>query len=146
MSKIIQPYLYRFLCVSALNTVIDITVFNLLFFLIGDTKLLLVFIAVKGTSFIAAVSNSYIWNRRWTFKEINTTVQGKGLLKQFRQFLGINVTALIFNISIASIVFIFIQDVFQSHSITTNISAIAGSISGMLINLNGYRRLFLYKS
>lgn len=126
---------------SAINTVVDIAVFNLLFFVVGDTKSLAVFTIIKGVAFLAAVTNSYMWNSRWTFKATNTT-KGVNRISQFGKFFGINITALLVNVSVASFVFLVIQDIVQSHLIATNASALAGSISGMLINLKGYKRLF----
>jgi putative flippase GtrA len=124
--------------------VVDVAVFNFLFFIIGDTKSLLFFIVIKGVAFIAAVTNSYIWNSKWTFKE-NKFVAGTNKLTQFTKFLGINTAALLVNVSVASAVFLIVQDIVQNHLIATNISAIAGSVSGMLINLKGYKRLFTKK-
>lgn len=56
----------KFLLVGALNTFLDLAVLNFLMWVFGIYAG--VFFAVfKGTSFLAAATNSYFWNKLWTF-------------------------------------------------------------------------------
>lgn len=58
-----MPQILRFALVGVLNTAIDFLLFALLFYL-GHWPLLL----ANATGFIAAVANSYLLNRSWTFR------------------------------------------------------------------------------
>ena len=135
--------LHRFLIVSALNTVIDIAVFNLLFLFAENSKSVLVFSIIKAVAFTFAVTNSYIWNSRWTYRETNMASRNLGeFAHKFGRFYAVNLTSLALNVSAAAIAFYFVQDMFSSHFISSNLSALVGSLSGMVINYRGYKKVF----
>jgi glycosyltransferase involved in cell wall biosynthesis/putative flippase GtrA len=66
----------RFAVVGVMNAGVDLAVFNLLLFLgPGPSPALLV--VYNTFAVIAALINSYIWNRHWTFRERRPDVPGR---------------------------------------------------------------------
>lgn len=58
----------QFAAVGTLNSFIDIGVFNLETFLYGTSAISTPLFAVfKAISFLCATTNSFVWNRNWTF-------------------------------------------------------------------------------
>lgn len=58
----------QFAAVGTLNSFIDIGIFNLETFLYGGAGISTTMFAVfKAISFLCATTNSFIWNRNWTF-------------------------------------------------------------------------------
>jgi putative flippase GtrA len=58
----------QFAAVGTLNSFIDIGVFNLETFLYGTSIIgVLLFAVFKAISFLCATTNSFFWNRNWTF-------------------------------------------------------------------------------
>lgn len=74
----------RFLSVGVLNTLIDFGVFNLLLWL-GTNNYV-----AASLSFLAATTNSYIWNRSWTFSH----TKRRAVIPQFSLFLLSNLVGL----------------------------------------------------
>ena len=82
----------KFGCVGAANFAVDIGILNLLIFLSGSAAGV-IYIVFKVISFTFAVTNSYIWNKIWTFKKTDTKETGK----EFSQFIMVSVIGLILN-------------------------------------------------
>ena len=57
----------QFAAVGTLNSFIDIGVFNLETFFYGSLPGALLFAVFKAISFLCATTNSFFWNRNWTF-------------------------------------------------------------------------------
>jgi putative flippase GtrA len=92
---------YKFAVVGVFNTLIDFIVFlalTRLFVFFGDHVLY-----ANVISFTFAVSNSYILNRRWTFKSSEA-----GLTRQYIRFFVINLTGLGVN---TGLLYIFVYQV-----------------------------------
>ena len=89
----------RFLLVGALNTFIDLGVLNILIWLSGITAGLW-FSVFKALSFLVATTNSYFWNKHWTFEKGRNGFAAK----EFSKFLGVTAVGLSINVGIASIV------------------------------------------
>ena len=126
----------KFLLVGVLNTGIDFGVLNLLMFSTGITSGIY-YSVFKAISFICSVTNSYIWNKRWTFKK------GKSLeKKEFSKFFIISLMSFGVNIGVASILVNIIGPVGGVSSyIWANISALAAAGFTTLINFFGYKYL-----
>lgn len=124
----------KFVAVGGLNTLLDLGILNTLIFLSG--------IAVgwwysifKGISFIAAVINSYFWNKHWTFG-----VGGTASVKEFSQFFVVSLVGFGINISLAS----FVVNVIGSPENISlerwaNIGAFATTIVSLIWNFLGYK-------
>ena len=81
----------KFSAVGALGTVIDFGMLNLLVQLAGFPKVL-----ANVCSFSTAVVSNYIWNRVWVYPE----TRQESLVRQFGQFLAVNVVGLGLNTAI----------------------------------------------
>ena len=126
----------KFLLVGVLNTGIDFGVLNLLMFSTGITSGIY-YSVFKAISFICGVTNSYIWNKRWTFKK------GKSLeKKEFSKFFIISLMSFGVNICVASILVNIIGPIGGiSPYVWANISALAAAGFTTLINFFGYKYL-----
>jgi len=97
----------KFVLVGTLNTFVDWGVLNLLMFLanISSGPLYPVF---KGASFVVAISNSYFWNKFWTFKKTTLvaaeTTEKKSAGKEILQFLIVSLVGFGINVGLASLI------------------------------------------
>jgi len=66
----------RFATVGVMNAGVDLAVFNLLLFL-GPSPSPALLVVYNTCAVIAALANSYIWNRHWTFRERRPRVPGR---------------------------------------------------------------------
>ena len=125
----------KFGCVGAANFAVDIGILNLLIFLSG-TAAGVAYIAFKVISFIFAVTNSYLWNKIWTFKKTDTKETGK----EFGQFIMVSVIGLILNAAVAGFLVIIIGPM-GGISVKTwaSVSAAVASICVMAWNFLGYK-------
>lgn len=131
--------LMRFAVVGAFNTILDLTILNLLvyLFIVNDP---LVFSICKGVSFIIAVVNSFFMNKYFTF---NKKITSK---KDFYMFFVISIIGLFINILISSIMFYLLglyPNIISIHFIAT-ISGIIGAMFTMIINYISYS-YFVFK-
>lgn len=76
----------KFALVGMMNTVVDFTVFVLLYYG-GDWDVL----AANTSAYMIAVANSFLLNKYWTFAE---TRRSRAALPQFGLFLGFNLGGL----------------------------------------------------
>ena len=91
------PALYqfgKFAAVGALNTLIDLGVLNFLIIL-TDVSTGVYYSFFKAVSFLAAVGNSYFWNKFWTF-ESKAGAQGK----EFVSFVTVSFIGVLINTAI----------------------------------------------
>ena len=125
----------KFGCVGAANFAVDIGVLNLLIFLSGSAAGM-AYTLFKIISFIFAVTNSYIWNKIWTFKKVDTKETGK----EFGQFIMISVIGLILNAVIASVLVNVIGPLGGINAKTwASVSAAVASVCVMAWNFVGYK-------
>jgi len=125
----------KFGCVGAANFAVDIGILNLLIFLSG-TAVGAAYIAFKVISFTFAVTNSYIWNKIWTFKKVETKETGK----EFGQFIMISVIGLILNAAVAGFLVIVVGPKGGISAKTwASISAAVASLCVMAWNFIGYK-------
>jgi len=89
----------RFLLVGAFNTFIDLGILNVLIWLSGISSGIW-YSVFKGFSFLIATTNSYFWNKHWTFEKRGEIFAGK----EFSKFLMVTFIGLIVNVGIASLV------------------------------------------
>jgi len=105
-------------------------VLNFLIFLTGVASGL-PFGVFKGISFLVAATNSYFWNKRWTFRSNK---------KVFVQFLTVSTVGLFLNVSTASFLVNIVQPQFGlSEKVWANVGAINGTLVVMTWNFIGYK-------
>ena len=122
----------KFVLVGGLNTLIDLGILYLLMKITGIEKGL-GWSIFKGVSFTAAVINSYILNKFWTFKATGS----------FGKFFIISLIGFAINVGVASLVVNVIGNPFVYSGISDKLWAIAGSIIAtfctMAWNFIGYK-------
>jgi len=136
LSKIL-PVLYQFAkfgAVGALNSFIDFGVLNLLIFLFS-IKSGLWFSIFKAISFLTATTNSYFWNKYWTFESFK-----KPKVSEAAKFYTIAIIGGFLNISVASFIFSGInRPEFISVNLWANVAALGGILSAFIWNFLGYK-------
>jgi len=139
INKAIIYRLSRFLVVGILNTLIDLSVLNLLVFILNVSNPF-IFSICKGFSFMIAVINSYFMNKYFTFRKKD--LQNKN----FYLFVIISVIGLIINIIISGILF-YLLGVYSNiipFNLIATVSGIIGAIFSMIINYICYS-YFVFK-
>lgn len=135
----------KFLLVGALNTFVDLGVLNILLSASGITTGI-GFSVFKGFSFLLAVTNSYFWNKHWTFrgrKALDQDFAEQG--KEFAQFLIVSGIGFLLNVGVASIVVNFITPQFGlSEKAWPTVGALAGTLIVFTWNFFGYK-LFVFR-
>ncbi len=136
----------KFGVIGVLNTLVDWGVLASLTFLFRNyfqtESTDLVFFGItfysiyKATSFIVANTNSYYWNKYWTFAAIAV----KKTHAQFLQFFVVSLVGFLINVVIASYVF---KSISPAGGLNLDqwgiIGAAIGSIAGLAWNFVGYK-------
>jgi len=147
------PQLAKFIVTGGLNALMDLGVLSLLIFLslnyleinpsgvILEIGIIITFYSIfKAISFIVANTNSYFWNKYWTFDQKNKNKT------EFLQFFTVSLVGFILNVSVASYVFGFIDPFFGLNIDQWGLmGAIAGSIIGLFWNFIGYKLIVFKK-
>lgn len=106
---------FKFAVVGVLNTLINLSVLYVL------TEFLRVYYILSAVfAFLVAVTNSFIWNKLWTFKE-NLSYHAT---TKYIKFILISVAALIFNLSILYI----LTEFFHIYYLVSQVIAILFSL------------------
>ena len=124
----------KFAAVGVLNTFVDVGVLGLEILLLG-TPGAWAYRIFKSVSFLAATTNSFLWNKFWTF-ESHETVNPKQTVKfYFVAFVGF-----LLNVGLASYVF---SNLTRPASIGTNswayVGAFAGIVASFMWDFLGYK-------
>ena len=116
----------KFLLVGALNTFVDLGILNVLIWASGMAAGPW-YSVFKGISFLVAVTNSYFWNRKWTFEK---KIGGMFVSKEFSKFLMVTAIGFLFNVGVASLL---VNVVGPQFGISAKIWASVGAVSAALI-------------
>lgn len=109
----------KFFLVGTLNTFIDLAVLNFFIWISGIFKGPF-YVLFKAISFLAAVTNSYFWNKYWTFEK-----REKPKKEEFLKFLVVTTIGLGINVGVASFV---VNVIGPQFGINEKIWASAGAI------------------
>jgi putative flippase GtrA len=133
--------------IGVLNTFIDTGILNLLISITGITSG--VALAPLNTlSFLCAMTNSYFWNKFWTFKNPSTNsgpAGNKATSKNFFQFLIVSGVGWGINTGILVLGTTFLDPAFNlSEGAWANLVKFASIIISMVWNFVGYK-FFVFK-
>ncbi len=134
----------KFGAVGSLNSFVDFGVLNtlLLLFLSGTQSGALYNVFV-GISFIAATTNSYIWNKAWTF---NSGEKVERSVKEAVTFYAMTTLVFLVHVSVASYIVNTIGPrTGFSPAAWANIGKLFGIISGMTFNFLSYKFIVFRK-
>lgn len=128
----------KFVEVGALNTFIDWSIFGLLIAITGASGGGILFILKKGLSFSLAATNSYFWNKIWTFEKKEFEETGR----EFSEFFVVSAIGLAINVATASAFVNIVGPQFGlSQELWNNLSALPGTLTAMTWNFLGYKFL-----
>ncbi len=129
----------KFAAVGTLNTFVDIGVLNLEILLVG-TPAIWGFRFMKGISFIAATTNSFLWNKFWTFNS-----REPANVPQTVKFYTAAVIGFLLNVGFASYVFSSVsRPMAVSPNTWANVGALAGVAAAFLWDFLAYK-LWVFK-
>lgn len=140
--KILAIYqLAKFLLVGALNTMVDLGILNLLMWLSGIYKGLF-FSVFKGISFLVAATNSYFWNKFWTFEKKESIFVGR----EYFKFLFVAIIGLLINVGVATFLVNVVGPQFGiSEPLWANIGAFVAVFVALTWNFLGAKFLVFKK-
>ena len=126
----------KFAAVGALNSLINLSVLNILIFFTNITEGIY-FSGFASVAFIVSKINSYLWNKFWTFES-----KTKITIKEYIHFSIFTLAGLLLNVGIISLL---VSWVGAPHGISprvwVNISAIAAIIAIMAWNFLTYKKI-----
>jgi putative flippase GtrA len=145
----------KFILVGGLNTLVDWGILSFLIFTsknsgISTNKVIFEVFSVtivyytlfKAVSFVIATTNSYVWNKFWTFKRKTTETVGK----EFTQFLAVSIIGFLINVGIASFIFKFIKPVGGLNNDQWGlIAAAVATVISLIWNFIGYKFIVFEK-
>lgn len=128
----------QFAAVGTLNSFIDIGIFNLETFLSGSLPGTALFAVFKAISFLCATTNSFFWNRNWTFG----ATSGKANAGQVAGFYTIAIVGWVVNVGVATLVKTIGPN---THLWVDVASPLAGIFVTLLWNFFGYKYVVFKK-
>ena len=139
------PVLYqfaKFAAVGSLNSFLDLGLFNLETFLYGSVPGGSLYPIFKSISFLIATSNSFLWNKFWTFGS-STKANSTEVLK----FYGITLIGWMVNVGVATFVKNAAVSAGLSVSLWGNVAApVVGIFAALFWNFFGYKFVVFKKS
>jgi putative flippase GtrA len=129
----------KFAAVGVLNTMVDLGVFNLETLLLGTLPGTVLFAVFKAVSFLIATTNSYFWNKRWTFSSKTAANTGEVV-----KFYVIAILGGFVNVGVATLVKVLQPAGISSALWVNDIAPLAGIIAVLFWNFFGYK-LFVFK-
>ena len=117
-------HISRFSIVGVLNTLVDFLMFTISHSLLG-----IGYVLSQAIGYSCGIINSFIINKKWTFKD---TFSNKKSYKQLLQFIVINVITLL-------ITMVSMNYLVTSFNINVYVAKIAVTLLAQVINFFGYK-------
>jgi len=128
--------LFRFGVVGIVNTVVDLSVLNILIFLFHTGETGTMFAVFKTVAFVCAVLNSYLLNRSWTFRR----AADKHHIVEGAQFLFIRLLGAVVNVGTSSYVATYMHPRWRIHTKAwPSFAALVGTAFSLGFNFVGYK-------
>ena len=131
------PVLYqfgKFAAVGTLNSFIDVGVLNLEILMFGAPGAG-IYPVMKTISLLAATTNSYFWNRRWTFG-----AHDQASVRQAGAFYAVAAVGFLLNVGVASYVFsVIARPGGIAPAVWANVGALAGVLAAFLWDFLAYK-------
>jgi putative flippase GtrA len=138
------PVIYqfaKFAAVGTLNSFIDLGIFNVETLALSDKPTGLLFAIMKSFSFLCGTTNSYFWNRKWTFRSASAPNPREAL-----KFYGIAIAGFFVNVGVATYVFNAVTPPATLAGLWTSVvSPVCGIFAALILNFLGYK-FFVFKS
>lgn len=142
LSKV-RPFFFqlsKFGLIGVANTVVDLGIYNL-FIYMSDVSSGYMIAVFKSFSVLAAIVNSYVWNKFWSFEKKETGNVGE----EFTQFLMVSLVGLLLNVGItAFVVNIIGAPVGIADKTWANVGGLTASVLVLTWNFVGYK-FFVFK-
>lgn len=125
----------KFAAVGTLNTLLDFGVLNVLILVTGIAVGWL-FSLFKVLSFLVAVTNSYFWNKFWTFQNRQPMIA-----REYLRFFIFTIASVILNVGIASLI-VNVIGAPSGFNVKTwaNIGALFGTFVAFMWNFVVYKK------
>ncbi len=139
----IRPFFFqlaKFGLIGVANTVVDLGIYNLFIYMsdVSSGYLIAVF---KSFSVLAAIVNSYVWNKFWSFEKKEV----RNIGEEFTQFLMVSLVGLLLNVGItAFVVNVIGAPAGVADKTWANIGGLAASVLVLTWNFVGYK-FFVFK-
>jgi len=134
MPQQIFAQIFKFGVIGVFNTALDFGVLNLLMYLTGSYGGSGI-IPLNIISFSVAVTNSYFWNKFWTFKDKTNTSS-----KEFGQFVLVSVVGVALNTAMVFAITTFVPPVGGlGKEIWANLAKVAATGLSLVWNFIGYK-------
>jgi putative flippase GtrA len=129
----------QFAAVGTLNSFVDVGVFNLETFLYGSSFIGNVLFAVfKAVSFLFATTNSFLWNKNWTFNDAGE----KNSASKVTEFYSVAIVGWVLNVGVATAV--KVMGPAGSSSWVNIVAPLGGIAASFAWNFIGYK-YFVFK-
>ncbi len=132
----------KFIIIGALNTAIDFGVLNLLMWWTGIYSGNWI-ILLNAISFSVAVTNSYFWNKYWTFR---AKQEGGNRVKEFSQYVAVTLIGMAFNTAAVYLITTFIPPVSGiEKELWANLAKVVATGLSLIWNFIGYKFIVFRK-
>lgn len=131
----------KFGAVGSLNSFVDLGIFNLLTLAFGlPAQGSVLYSGFKAISFLSGTTNSYFWNRKWTFEANNNANAGEAV-----KFYSIAIMSGLFNVGVATLVNNGRPDGMDPGVWGNIVAPICGILSSFIFNFLGYKFIVFKK-